>query len=257
MSHELDDLGRQLLQWLIAKLQTFDVNNQRTFVSYRDALDDLGLETFAKTDGLSLRKQGLDTLANWVAATNKPAITGLIVERDTLLPGDGYFKAYGRPAPDIQWWLEQIQLSKELDWLPFLASNTDPAVAVLPPTPEASDLQPPDRIETTTYRVLRDTDVAKEVKRLHAHQCQICGLAIILPDGRPYAEAHHIQPLGGEHKGHDVLENLLCVCPNHHVELDYALWDIEIEKLRTVPGHMIGAEYVLHHNTVVRNRWVK
>jgi len=34
-------------------------------------------------------------------------------------------------------------------------------------------------------------------------QCQVCGLSIILPDGRRYAEVHHIQPLGRPDNGAD------------------------------------------------------
>jgi len=36
----------------------------------------------------------------------------------------------------------------------------------------------------------------------------------------PYAEAAHIRALGLPHNGPDVLENLLCLCPNDHVRFD-------------------------------------
>lgn len=36
----------------------------------------------------------------------------------------------------------------------------------------------------------------------------------------PYAEAAHIRALGSPHNGPDVIENVLCLCPNHHVLFD-------------------------------------
>ena len=37
----------------------------------------------------------------------------------------------------------------------------------------------------------------------------------------PYAEAAHIRPLGAPHHGPDTPDNLLYVCPNHHVLFDH------------------------------------
>jgi hypothetical protein len=72
--------------------------------------------------------------------------------------------------------------------------------APVPPTQKSADLDdPPGRIATMTYRILRDTERAREVKRMHAHECQICGETIELPDGGRYAEAHHVRPLGSGH----------------------------------------------------------
>jgi putative restriction endonuclease len=43
--------------------------------------------------------------------------------------------------------------------------------------------------------------------------------------GRKYAEGAHVRPLGRPHLGADHLENLLCLCPNHHTQLDIGgLW---------------------------------
>jgi len=117
------------------------------------------------------------------------------------------------------------------------------------PTPEASDREePPSRIRTTSYRVLRDTEMAREIKRLHAHKCQICGHTIELPNGLCYAEAHHIQPLGSGHNGPDISGNILCVCPNHHAELDYGVAAISLTDLRHVKGHAVDQRHVDYHN---------
>jgi hypothetical protein len=61
------------------------------------------------------------------------------------------------------------------------------------PTPLASDLDaPPGRVSTTVYRILRDTELARRIKRIHEYKCQICGETIQLLNGSRYAEAHHI-----------------------------------------------------------------
>lgn len=124
-----------------------------------------------------------------------------------------------------------------------------------PPTPAASTLEPPPRVKSTVSRVVRDTAVALSVKEKHDYRCQVCGERITLPDGSFYAEAHHIRPLGGEHKGYDVEENVLCVCPNHHAELDFGMWDINLAELRVADGHTVGEDYVRYHNETIRNRW--
>ena len=37
----------------------------------------------------------------------------------------------------------------------------------------------------------------------------------------PYAEAAYIRPLGTPHNGPDAPDNILCLCPNHHVLFDH------------------------------------
>ena len=117
-------------------------------------------------------------------------------------------------------------------------------------TPLASDNEEPklpERHKVETYRTLRDTKLAREIKSLYSHRCQICDYTIELPNDMPYAEAHHIQPLGLEHNGPDARENILCLCPNHHAELDYFSRPINLDDLLTIK-HNIGNNYVSYHN---------
>lgn len=51
------------------------------------------------------------------------------------------------------------------------------------------------------------------------YHCQVCRIRLEGTAG-PYAEAAHIRPLGKPHNGSDSLDNLLCLCPNHHVLFD-------------------------------------
>ncbi len=104
------------------------------------------------------------------------------------------------------------------------------------------------------YRVipLTDTLVARFIKQLYAYRCQICGTSIFLSSGELYAEAHHIKPL--EDGGPDLPENVLCVCPNHHVALDYGAIHLDLNSLATHHQHRIETDFIEHHNTKVRLR---
>ncbi|MCC5855857.1 MAG: HNH endonuclease [Idiomarina sp.] len=101
---------------------------------------------------------------------------------------------------------------------------------------------------------MRDTAVAKNVKRWHKYQCQVCGVALETSAGL-YAEAAHIQPLGEPHNGPDVENNVICLCPNHHVLFDNGGFAIADDlsliglsgTLRTLKKHTIGLEFIRYH----------
>ncbi|MCR2799492.1 YDG/SRA domain-containing protein [Microbacterium sp. zg-Y818] len=74
-------------------------------------------------------------------------------------------------------------------------------------------------------RRIRDTAVAREVKELYDFTCQVCTIGLRGFEARRYAEGAHVRPLGRPHLGADNTENLLCLCPNHHTQLDIGgLW---------------------------------
>lgn len=120
-------------------------------------------------------------------------------------------------------------------------------------TQKATDLDdaPPKRALTTTYRILRDTEIARRVKMMHDYRCQICKHTIQLADGSFYAEAHHIRPLGTPHDGPDLIGNIICVCPNHHAELDYGVMRLPMEIYAGTSSHVINKEFVDYHNDVI------
>jgi len=121
-------------------------------------------------------------------------------------------------------------------------------------TPLAIDIEKasqPERVKQETYRILRDTALARMVKESHKYKCQICGQILKLENNTPYAEAHHVKPLGAPHNGPDVRGNILCVCPNDHVLLDYGA--IKVDETRF---EWIGKEYIDYHNeNIYRKMW--
>ncbi|MEU9665234.1 YDG/SRA domain-containing protein [Streptomyces bobili] len=119
-------------------------------------------------------------------------------------------------------------------------------------------------------RLVRDTAAVKRIKRLYEGECQMCGLRLEGPDGKPYSEGAHIRPLGKPHRGPDVEPNILCLCPNCHVRLDIGAvlietdWSIVVRaglfgtalrgKLQVKQGHKVHPEYVRYHRDYWRNR---
>jgi hypothetical protein len=239
----LDSQGQRLLGVLVNHLEKIEPGNPATYIGYKDIHDLLGLKQIRNSWGESLKPQGLSSLADWTAAEGKPGITGIIIDHGTFMPGKGYFRLFGKSEDDFTWWKEQVRLSKEFDWSPYLP------IKVPKETPKASDInEPAERQETKIYRILRDTNLSKKVKAIHQFKCQVCGYIIVLPDGSKYSEAHHIRPLGTPHNGPDTMDNIICLCPNHHAEMDYGVCKLELEKLSIAPSHSISADHVRYHN---------
>lgn len=84
----------------------------------------------------------------------------------------------------------------------------------------------PNRRERTINSLVRNPALAKQVKMLYEYKCQVCGIALVAGE-RKYAEAAHIRPLGQPHNGNDILNNALCLCPNHHKLFDMGGFFVE------------------------------
>lgn len=125
---------------------------------------------------------------------------------------------------------------------------------------QASDLEEPKgttRAMYVTNRIVRDTPLARKVKKWHNHRCQVCGLTLTLFNGESYAEAHHIKPLGSVHKGPDTEKNIICVCPNCHAQLDYGAIELNKSSLHSKPEHKIADEYINYHNSEIYKGSIK
>lgn len=126
------------------------------------------------------------------------------------------------------------------------------------PTPVGVDLsdgnQSPGRAMQTTYRILRDTALARQIKLLHRNECQICGATLQISPSRTYSEAHHIIPIGGVHAGPDVASNVIVLCPNHHALCDMGAIALRREDIEEVPGHEIAESSLRYHNEQIFGR---
>ena len=117
--------------------------------------------------------------------------------------------------------------------------------------------QNPRRLTGTVQRIIRDPKLGKWVKSLYEYKCQVCGVQISTSAGY-YAEAAHIKAVGEPHNGPDILENLLCLCPNHHLMFDKGVFVIKDDlslkgadgKLRVHKEHMISKEFIEYHRKV-------
>lgn len=98
-------------------------------------------------------------------------------------------------------------------------------------------------------RIVRDSALTRALKALAGNKCQLCGVALELPGGKLYSEAHHIQPLGGGHGGPDVAENIIVVCPNCHALCDFGAVQLDLRSLRRSSDHVVERKYVDYHNS--------
>lgn len=250
MASELDGPAKRLLAELVRRINSGQIvaGRPETYPGYGQIHAALDLEMQGETVGQSLKRQGLATLAEWSHSERHPAITGIIVDQQSFLPGGGYFELFGRKGADYQWWNNEVKKSLEYDWTPFVSGRKQPPS----PTPNAADLgPPPERVEITEYRILRDTALARRVKSLHDYRCQICGHSIELADGSFYAEGHHVRPLGKPHDGPDIEQNILCLCPNHHASVDLGAITIDIESISSAEGHTVDAKFINYHNAEI------
>ncbi|MGI4835448.1 MAG: YDG/SRA domain-containing protein [Janthinobacterium lividum] len=159
-----------------------------------------------------------------------------------------YWAAPGRAGYRV--WRFQLEALPEL---PAAALGSDSSLNVQEP---AASYGPAPRRASTTLRLVRDTAVTRQVKKLYDYHCQVCRTRLSSPAG-PYAEAAHIQPLGTPHHGPDILANVLCLCPNHHVLFDYGSFGIAKSgellglpgKLLMQPKHPLAAQYLAYHRT--------
>lgn len=239
---ELSTQARNLLALLVARLDAAVLARPETFIGYKECHDILGLQRVREKWGESLKVQGLQELAEWTVICNLPAITGLVIDRGSLEPGIGYFDLPQIKSNPYVHWNNEINSSKQFDWSPFVST---------PVFHEPIDFNVPPRQNITTSRIIRDTALSLVVKFLNDYKCQICGITIALSGDKKYIEAHHIKPLGQPHNGPDTIENLICVCPNHHAMLDYGAMMLVPDTLSQATRHRISNEYIAYHNDVI------
>jgi len=244
--------GQRLLEAIVAILQRKKLNYTRpsTYPTY-DALYHAVVPNAPARVlyvGHNLRKKGLDELNEWTMANpSLPKVTGLIVDAGKKRPGKGFFPSYKKtPVTDDAWWHEESRIAIAFDWSPYIGTQQATSPVFPADDLDADELAP--RVQGKVSRIVRDTKIVREVKALHNHTCQLCKHQLELSPGVFYSEGHHLKPLGKPHNGPDKATNIVCVCPNCHVKLDYRRTKIHSGQLRVVSGHAVAQRFIDHHN---------
>jgi uncharacterized protein (DUF433 family) len=122
----LGEKGGKLLRILVVEIKSGRIKKRepKTFISYGEALDKLGIERHGRA-GQQLRREGLDELNEWTKGRfDLPTVTGLIVEKHSKKPAAGFFKSHGREGGDWrEWWLHETDRAIDFDWSRYLKEN--------------------------------------------------------------------------------------------------------------------------------------
>jgi hypothetical protein len=113
--------GKRLLSLLVEEIQNgrFQKYEPKTFIPYSEVLRNLGMADPEIYPGRRLQPEGLNELNEWTKATpGIPHIAGLIVNKDSKLPSEGYPESHGFPpgADWSDWWLDQTAKAIDFDW---------------------------------------------------------------------------------------------------------------------------------------------
>lgn len=118
----------------------------------------------------------------------------------------------------------------------------------------------PKKIKTSTIRVIRDTTKTKKLKIYYKNKCQVCKHNVAVN----YSEVHHIWPIS--EGGDDDFDNMIVLCPNHHVMFDLAMIKFDeknysnvivldeklIKKIYFLKEHKINPKNIEHNNIRIR-----
>jgi len=159
-----------------------------------------------------------------------------------------------------RWWVDRGRSGFRIYRFALRKIDDKPISTPAGELPLPASNQEPDKVESYTTRIIRDTLVSETVKEIHQHFCQTCSTRIERPGGA-YAQAAYIRPLGRPHNGPDAVDNILCLCPNCHVLFDG--WAFAIEDDGSLIGalggslferedHTVNREYLRYHRRLYR-----
>jgi len=114
-----------------------------------------------------------------------------------------------------------------------------------PPVSSQTPIPPIRQTSGVVTRYIRESKYGKELKKEYNYKCCFCEIEVERPFDFPYVESCHLKPLNEE--GPDSKENLLILCPNHHIELDYGA--ISIKEDMTLVH--INKQNPLHGKTII------
>ena len=111
-----------------------------------------------------------------------------------------------------------------------------------------------DRRMVERRELARNRRIATELKLYYVNTCQICGVQLNVGSNNFFSEAAHIRGLGGPHNGPDSVDNMLVLCPNHHIQFDRGV--LRLQKVgdkyqilsKTVGDPLHGKTIMLKHS---------
>jgi hypothetical protein len=114
--------AKRLLKILIRCLNDARPGHPETYPTYSEIASRLGLVNIRGPIGAYLQGRGLTELAEWTHFWMHPAITGLIVNKDSREPGDGFFRLFDKLGTEDQfyWWNNEIEEAKVYNWFEYL-----------------------------------------------------------------------------------------------------------------------------------------
>ena len=123
------------------------------------------------------------------------------------------------------------------------------------------DYEKPSRTEIKVSKLNRSVNLREKIKDIYDYRCQVCDIFLEKPDGG-IAVGAHIKGLGRPHNGPDVIENMMCLCPNHHAQFDafsfyidptsfelVGLTGFENSKIKVLKKHKLDAEFLEYHKS--------
>ncbi len=121
------------------------------------------------------------------------------------------------------------------------------------------DYVPVVREDTVVSKIKRSVLNREKIKKIYDHKCQVCNISINTPNGN-IAIGAHIKALGKPHNGPDTIDNMLCLCPNHHAQYDafgfyidpktfkiVGLDELNDKKIKIDKKHKIQREFLEYH----------
>jgi EVE domain/HNH endonuclease len=126
--------AKNLLLLLVEKLELIEAGDPYTYFAYKEIHDELNMRLTGKTYGQSLRNQGLGELADWLYENNLPAITGIIISKESYMPGRGYYEAFEREDNDFRWWEDEIIKSTQVNWKSIIEQLDEALIDASPNT---------------------------------------------------------------------------------------------------------------------------
>ena len=151
-------------------------------------------------------------------------------------------------------------INQEMELIEIPSKNVNESINNTNPNFTFGDLVPSSESINVTIKK-RNQSLTRQLKGFYENSCQICNNQLDIGDDEFYSEVHHIQPLG-KHNGPDIIENMIVLCPNHHIMFDKGSITVDlntckvfhVNKKHEINGksinlqHKIDPQYIKYYN---------